>query len=155
MPVLAAEAAYFAVVHAVDADGGQLLLHFFELGRTDDDFELFHDGLQIFLTAGGESRQLQGVAAFVVQAEVQAPDLGGGIHTQAHQGIRQLQQDAADQVNEAPGGDDGDDLDHELPRVAVEQTVDAVDAGGGEQAGGKGAQVPPTPWMPTTSRASS
>ena len=84
------------------------------------------------------SRQLQGVAAFVVQAEVQAPDLGGGIHTQAHQGIRQLQQDAADQVNEAPGGDDGDDLDHELPRVAVEQTVDAVDAGGGEQAGGKG-----------------
>ena len=60
MPVLAAEAAHFAVVHAVDADSGQLLLHFFELGRTDDDFELFHDGLQIFLTAGGEVSTVTG-----------------------------------------------------------------------------------------------
>ena len=60
------------------------------------------------------SRQLQGVAAFVVQAEVQAPDLGGGIHTQAHQGIRQLQQDTADQVNEAPGV------------LGVKQWIDAI-----------------------------
>ena len=42
MAELTPESSNLAVIHAMDADSGKTLLHFFQLGRTDDDLYFFH-----------------------------------------------------------------------------------------------------------------
>ena len=66
MALLPAVAAHFADGHAVDADGLQRFLHFFQLERLDDCFDFLH------VRAPRRLLRLEDIPFFAVHAEIQA-----------------------------------------------------------------------------------
>src|SRR3954454_17638226 len=84
---------------------------------------------------------LELVGRLAVLGQVEAENLFLLWHSQADDGVHDLQDDEGHHTAEDPGDDDGQDLREELGRVAVEEPIRAggVDGRRGEDASREGA----------------